>query len=74
MYEHKHKLAGGFTKKYNITRLVYYEATPDIRDAISREKQIKGWGRRKKLDLIQSMNPKWRDLAEGWYEEGAVVG
>ena len=74
VYEHKQKLMGGFTKKYNITRLVYYEATPDIRDAISREKQIKGWGRRKKLDLIQSMNPKWRDLAEGWYEEGAVVG
>ena len=74
MYEHKHKLAGGFTKKYNITRLVYYEAVPDVRAAISREKQIKGWGRRKKLDLIQSMNPKWRDLAEGWYEEGAVVG
>ncbi len=73
VYEHKHKLVGGFTEKYNITRLVYYEVTSDIRDAISREKQIKGWGRRKKLTLIQSMNPRWRDLAEGWYEEGAVV-
>lgn len=71
VYEHKHKLIKGFTKKYNITRLLYYEVIGDVRDAISREKQIKSWGRRKKLALMQSMNPRWRDLAEGWYEEGA---
>ena len=73
VHEHKHKLIRGFTKKYNITRLVYYEATPDVRDAISREKQVKSWARRKKLALIQSMNPKWRDLAEGWYDEALVT-
>ncbi len=71
VYEHKHKLIKGFTKKYNITRLVYYEVIADVRDAISREKQIKSWGRRKKLALMQSMNPRWRDLAEGWYEGDA---
>jgi putative endonuclease len=69
VYEHKHKLIEGFTKKYNITRLVYYEATPDVRSAIAREKQIKGWLRSKKIALIESVNPEWRDLSEGWYEE-----
>jgi putative endonuclease len=68
VYEHKHKLVEGFTAKYNITRLVYYEATPDVRSAIAREKQIKGWLRSKKIALIESMNPEWRDLSEGWYE------
>ena len=71
VYEHKHKLIKGFTKKYNITRLVYYEVIAGVRDAIRREKQIKSWGRRKRLALMQSMNPRWSDLAEGWYEEGA---
>jgi len=68
VYEHKHKLVPGFTAKYNLTRLVYYEATPDIRAAIAREKQIKGWLRAKKIALIESMNPKWEDLSAGWYE------
>ena len=68
VYEHKQKLIEGFTKKYNITILVYYEATPDIRSAIAREKQIKGWLRRKKIALIESMNPQWRDLSEDWSE------
>jgi putative endonuclease len=69
VYEHKHKLVDGFTKKYNLTRLVYYEITDDVRSAIAREKQIKGWLRRKKIVLIESMNPQWRDLSDGWYEE-----
>jgi putative endonuclease len=58
----------GFTKKYNITKLVYYEETNDIQVAISREKQIKGWLRCKKIALIESVNPKWNDLSEGWFK------
>jgi putative endonuclease len=69
VWEHKQKVVEGFTKKYNITRLVYYEEFNNARDAIAREKQIKGWLRRKKIDLIESMNPKWRDLSEEWYED-----
>ncbi len=73
VYEHKQKLVAGFTKRYNITRLVYYEAIPDAREAITREKQIKSWRRSKKLALIRSLNARWRDLAEGWYAEPAAV-
>jgi putative endonuclease len=68
VYEHKHKLIPGFTQKYNITRLVYFEATSDVREAIGREKQIKGWLRAKKVALIESVNPDWRDLSEDWDE------
>lgn len=68
VYEHKNKLTPGFTSKYNITRLVYYETTPDAQTALAREKEIKGWRRSKKLDLIKSTNPKWEDLSESWYE------
>jgi putative endonuclease len=64
--EHKAKQIPGFTQRYNITQLVYYEATPDVRSAIEREKQIKGWLRAKKIALIESVNPDWRDLSEGW--------
>ena len=67
---HKKKEIPGFTKKYNVTRLVYYEESNSIQAAIAREKQIKGWTRKKKIQLIQSMNPKWIDLAENWLEEG----
>jgi putative endonuclease len=56
----------GFTTKHNITRLVYYEATDDIGAAIEREKQIKGWLRRKKIALIDAVNPEWRDLSVDW--------
>jgi len=63
-YEHKEKLVEGFTKKYNITKLVYYEVFYSIENAISREKQIKGGSRQKKIDLINSMNKGWRDLYE----------
>ena len=68
VYEHKHKLAEGFAKKYNITHLVYYEETPDVQAALAREKQLKGWLRSKKIALIQSVNPKWADLSEGWFD------
>ena len=68
VYEHKHKLIPGFTSRYNISRLVYFEATSDIRAAIAREKQIKGWTRSKKVALIEAMNPEWHDLSLGWYD------
>jgi putative endonuclease len=69
VYEHRHKLLKGFTSRYNITRLVYYELYSDIWDAIAREKQIKGWLREKKVSLIESMNPQWADLSADWYDE-----
>ena len=64
VYEHKKKTAQGFTKKYNITKLVYYEVCNDIEGAILREKQIKGGSRKKKNELINSMNREWKDLYE----------
>ena len=67
VYEHKSKLVEGFTSKYNINKLVYYDETSDINSAIAREKQIKGWLRRKKIQLIESINPDWKDLSEEWY-------
>ena len=69
VYEHKNKLKPGFTEKYNITKLVYFSSTNDVRDAIEYEKRIKGWVRKKKEKLIESMNPQWNDLSEDWYEE-----
>ncbi len=66
VFEHKNYLIEGFTRRYRITKLVYYELTNDVREAISREKQIKGWLRRKKIALIESMNPDWKDLSEEW--------
>ena len=68
VYEHKEKLMPGFTKKYNLTRLVFFEETFDVNAAIAREKQIKGWLRKKKIELIDAQNPDWNDLSEGWYE------
>ncbi|MCW8443837.1 GIY-YIG nuclease family protein [Fluoribacter gormanii] len=62
VYEHKNKLVAEFTKKYNVDRLVYYEACGSIIVAIEREKQIKGWSRKKKHDLINALNPEWNDL------------
>ena len=69
-YEHKQKLVPGFTAKYRIAQLVYFEVTQDIHAAIAREKQIKGWLRAKKVALIESANPEWKDLSVGWYEGG----
>ena len=68
LYQHKQKLVEGFTKKYNVTWLVYYEQTQDVKAAIFREKQIKGWRREKKVELIALLNPLWKDLSAGWYE------
>ncbi|MBJ15640.1 MAG: excinuclease ABC subunit C [Legionellaceae bacterium] len=62
VYEHKNKMTTGFTKKYNVNRLVYYEVCSEIIVAIEREKQIKGWSRKKKHTLIDEMNPQWNDL------------
>jgi len=67
VFEHKEKLVPGFTAKYKIERLVYFEVTQDIHAAISREKQIKGWTRTKKLTLIGSGNPTWNDLSASWF-------
>ena len=61
-YQHRHKLIPGFTSRYNVDKLVYYEVFEDAYNAISREKQIKGGSRQKKIDLINSMNPQWRGL------------
>jgi putative endonuclease len=62
VYEHKEGLGSGFTGKYNVKKLVYYEITEDVHAAIAREKQIKGGSRRKKIDLVNRMNPEWEDL------------
>ena len=64
--EHKQHLVPGFTAKYNCTRLVWFEEHSDVLAAIAREKQIKGWLRAKKIALIESLNPRWADLAEHW--------
>ncbi len=66
VYEHKHKLVPGFTSRYQINRLIYYEVCGDIRAAIAREKEIKGWSRAKKIALIESMNRTWEDLSRDW--------
>ena len=65
--EHKQKTVEGFTSQYNITKLVYYEEYNTMEEAIAREKQIKGGSRRKKLDLIKSKNPMWKDLYEEFF-------
>ncbi len=67
VYEHKMKMVPGFTKRYNITRLVFYEETTDVNTVLNREKQIKGWLRNKKIILIEQNNPNWNDLSDGWY-------
>jgi putative endonuclease len=64
--QHRDKLKKGFTERYNIGRLVYYEAGGSIESMIAREKQIKAWGRMKKIALIESVNRDWKDLSDGW--------
>ncbi len=66
LYEHKHQLIDGFTAKYNVEKLVYFEDTGDVTAAIAREKQLKGWKREKKNKLIEKENPTWKDLSEDW--------
>jgi len=63
MFEHKNKLVKGFTNKYNLKKLVYYEETDNVVSAILREKQLKNWHRKWKIDLINEFNPTWKDLA-----------
>ena len=65
-YEHKNHLVKGFTEKYNVAQLVYFEETGNVESAILREKQIKAGSRQKKIDLINSLNPDWRDLSNDW--------
>jgi len=62
MYEHKNKLIEGFSEKYNINKLVYFEETIDVTAALAREKEIKKWHRQKKNNLVLSVNPEWKDL------------
>ncbi len=66
LYEHRNGLVDGFTKKYNVHKLVYYEYTNDVYSAISREKQLKKWTRAKKNALVVKENPEWRDLSQQW--------
>src|SRR5690349_6178936 len=65
--QHRRKFMQGFTGRYNMNRLVHYERFGDVRAAISREKQIKGWLRARKIALIESTNRDWKELSEGWY-------
>ena len=66
IYEHKSKLVKGFTKKYNVNKLVYYEVTRDVISALTREKEIKKWRRVMKNQLVNRMNPAWKDLSMEW--------
>lgn len=66
LYEHKNEMVDGFTKRYHIHRLVYFEEFDHIDQAIAREKMLKGWRRDRKDALITSFNPEWNDLSEGW--------
>jgi putative endonuclease len=73
--QHRRKLLGEFTARYNINRLVYYEVSREIFAAIAREKQIKSWGRKKKIALIESVNRDWKDLSAAWHKtQGSAVG
>jgi putative endonuclease len=72
VFQHKSGVVDGFTKKYKCYRLVYYESFAYIREAIAREKELKTWRREKKNALIETMNPEWKDLSEGWYEVRGV--
>ncbi|MFA6184020.1 MAG: GIY-YIG nuclease family protein [Parcubacteria group bacterium] len=65
--EHKNKKIKGFTEKYNLDKLIFYEETNDVAFAIQREKQLKKWNRKWKIDLIEKDNPNWTDLASSWY-------
>jgi len=72
LYEHKHGLVEGFTKKYRVHKLVYFEETNDVNAAIAREKEIKGWLREKKNTLVEKDNSGWNDLSEGWFEDSTM--
>jgi len=74
IWEHKQKTVEGFTKKYNLTKLVYFEHYATAAAAIAREKQLKGWLRKRKIELIEAENPNWLDLAGDWFEERLPEG
>jgi putative endonuclease len=67
LHEHKQKLLPSFSARYNLNKLVYFEETSDVRSAIEREKQLKGWCRSRKAELVETMNPAWQDLSADWY-------
>jgi putative endonuclease len=73
VYEHKMKLIPGFTSRYNLNKLIFFESTNDVTVAIAREKEIKGWVRRKKTALINSFNPEWKDVSEEWFEVPVIL-
>ncbi|WP_036729176.1 GIY-YIG nuclease family protein [Peptoniphilus mikwangii] len=68
IYEHKNHLMDGFSNKYNLEKLIYYEISNNVEFVIEREKQLKKWSRKKKENLINTMNPDWIDLSKEWYE------
>ena len=74
VWQHKTKQIPGFTQNYNCDQLVYFESFRDVRAAIAREKQIKGWRRTKKLNLIETTNPRWKDLSADWYPSARKSG
>ena len=74
IFQHKQKLFDGFSATYNCNRLVWFERFGDPRNAIAREKQLKGWIRAKKIALIEKANPTWNDLSEGWYWTEPATG
>jgi putative endonuclease len=69
VFQHKERVFAGFTSRYNVDRLLYWESFDDVLTAIDREKQLKGWRRSKKVALIESMNPHWIDLSRDWYPQ-----
>jgi len=73
VWEHKRNQGGYFTSKYKCYRLVYFETFTNVKTAIRREKANKGWRREKKDQLVESMNPEWRDLAADWYPDGLLI-
>ena len=69
LFEHKKKLIEGFTKRYNLNKLIYFETYQFVNDAIKRERNMKKWKRQWKIDLIERDNPNWKDLSKDWFEE-----
>ena len=67
MYQHKYGLIPGFTKRYSVTRLVWYDYSPNVAAVVAREREIKGWSREKKIRLIEATNRGWEDLAADWF-------
>jgi putative endonuclease len=73
VWQHKSRSVPGFTQKYDLNKLVYFEQCHDVKATIAREKQIKGWRREKKNNLVNEMNAEWKDLSTGWYEDSSLA-